>query len=161
MAAMLILATILTTTRIGVLLARHTPLWILVGIQTFRWPLELAMHAMAERGVMPTVMSYSGRNFDIVSGVTALFLAVAIRQGWAGRHVIAGWNLLGSALLLNIVGVSILATPMVGYFGPDQLNVWITYPPFVWLPAVMVLAALVGHLLIARALTTRALRTRR
>jgi hypothetical protein len=30
--------------------------------------------------------------------------------------------------------------------------VWVTYPPYVWLPAVMVLAALAGHLLIFRAL---------
>jgi hypothetical protein len=28
----------------------------------------------------------------------------------------------------------------------------VTYPPFVWLPAVLVLAALAGHLVIFRAL---------
>jgi hypothetical protein len=28
----------------------------------------------------------------------------------------------------------------------------VTYPPYVWLPAVMVVAALAGHLLIFRAL---------
>jgi hypothetical protein len=32
------------------------------------------------------------------------------------------------------------------------LNVWVTYPPYVWLPAIMVTAALAGHLLIFRAL---------
>jgi hypothetical protein len=30
--------------------------------------------------------------------------------------------------------------------------VWVTYPPFVWLPAVMALAGLAGHLVIFRAL---------
>jgi hypothetical protein len=30
--------------------------------------------------------------------------------------------------------------------------VWVTYPPYVWLPTVMVTAALSGHLLIFRAL---------
>ena len=34
-------------------LARRVPLWALVGVQGFRLPLELAMHEMAERGVMP------------------------------------------------------------------------------------------------------------
>jgi hypothetical protein len=33
-----------------------------------------------------------------------------------------------------------------------DLNVWVMRPPFVWLPAVMVLAALAGHLLVFRAL---------
>ena len=62
------------------------------------------------------------------------------------------WNVLGLALLANVVTVAILATPRFRYFGGDRLNIWVTYPPFVWLPAVMVLAALAGHLLIFRAL---------
>jgi heme exporter protein D len=37
----------------------------------------------------------------------------------------------------------------------------VTYPPFVWLPAVMVLAALAGHLLIFRALSHRKQAVRR
>jgi hypothetical protein len=31
-------------------------------------------------------------------------------------------------------------------------NVWVTQAPFVWLPAVMVLAALLGHILLFRRL---------
>ena len=52
--------------------ANHVPLWILVAVQGFRLPLELAMHRLYERGIMPEQMSYSGRNFDIVTGATAL-----------------------------------------------------------------------------------------
>ena len=55
-------------------------------------------------------------------------------------------------LLINVVTVAILGTPRFRYFGDQYLNVWVTYPPFVWLPAVLVLAALAGHLLIFRAL---------
>src|SRR5262245_18581464 len=40
------------------------PLWTLVAAQAFRLPLEIAMHALAERGIMPEQMSYSGLNFD-------------------------------------------------------------------------------------------------
>jgi len=47
---------------------------------------------------------------------------------------------------------AILGTPRFQYFGPDRQNTWVTYPPYVWLPAVMVLAALAGHLIIFRAL---------
>jgi hypothetical protein len=53
--------------------------------------------------------------------------------------------------------VALLGTPRFRYFGADNLNVWITYAPFVWLPAVMVLAALAGHLLIFRALASEQL----
>jgi hypothetical protein len=136
----------------GRLLATTLPLWILVGIQGFRLPLELAMHAMYDRGIMPVQMSYSGRNFDIVTGITALVVAAALRSGLAPRWLAGAWNVLGLALLLNIVTIAILSTPRFAFFGPDRLNVWVTYPPFIWLPAVMVLAALAGHLLIFRAL---------
>jgi hypothetical protein len=36
------------------------------------------------------------------------------------------------------------------WFGDDRLNVFVTYPPFVWLPAILVPAALMGHILVWR-----------
>ena len=46
---------------------------------------------------------------------------------------------MGLVLLINVVTVAILATPAVRYFGDDNLNVFVTYTPYVWLPAVMAL----------------------
>jgi hypothetical protein len=136
-------------------LAAHIPLWMLVAVQGFRLPLELAMHRMFERGIMPEQMSYSGRNFDIVTGATALIVAALVATDRGGRLLVAAWNAIGLALLLNIVIVAIVSTPMFALFGPERLNTWVTYPPFIWLPAVMVLAALTGHLIIFRALGHR------
>jgi len=148
-----IIAGRLAAGRVGGRLAASIPLWVLVGVQGFRLPLEIAMHRMAERGIMPDQMSYSGRNFDIVTGITALVVAALVASGRAGRGLVTVWNVVGLALLLNIIAVAVLSTPFFAYFGPDRLNVWVTYPPFVWLPAVMVLAALAGHLIIFRAVS--------
>jgi len=145
------LAVAMAFTGYGSRLARGLPLWTLVAVQGFRLPLELAMHTMHERGVMPVQMSYSGRNFDIVTGITAILVAWLVASGRGGRRLVLTWNVLGLALLLNVVTIAILSTPRFAYFGEERLNVWVTYPPFVWLPAVMVLAALAGHLLIFRA----------
>ena len=136
----------------GTRIATTIPLWILVLVQGFRLPLELAMHGMYTRGIMPVQMTYTGRNFDIVTGALAIVVGILAARGVVGRGIIAAWNVLGLALLINVVTVAILATPRFRYFGDDNLNVWVTYPPFVWLPAVMVLAALAGHLLIFRVL---------
>ena len=136
----------------GSRIASTMPLWVLVLVQAFRLPLEVAMHAMYVRGVMPVQMSYTGLNFDIVTGATAIPVALLAATGRAGPRLIAAWNIVGLGLLVNVVTVAILATPRFRYFGDDHLNIWVTYPPFVWLPAVMVLAALAGHLLIFRAL---------
>jgi hypothetical protein len=137
---------------LGRRLAAFIPLWALVGVQAFRLPLEVAMHTMYERGIMPEEMTYTGRNFDIVTGATAVVVAAMLVTGRAGRGLVMLWNVMGLALLMNVVTVAILATPRFRYFGSERLNTWVTYPPFVWLPAVMVLAALAGHLVIFRAL---------
>lgn len=147
-----LLALRLSMGRFGRVLATGVPLWTLVAVQSFRFPLETAMHALYERGIMPVQMSYSGRNLDIVTGVTALIVAVLVRRRVAGRMLVAAWNVMGLALLINVVAIALLSTPRIGFFGDDQLNVFVTYPPFVWLPAVMVLAAFAGHLLVFRAL---------
>ena len=133
-------------------LATGLPLWILIASQAFRLPLELAMHAMYERGVMPAQMSYSGYNFDIVTGTSAILVAALVKAGIGGIRLAAVWNVVGLALLANIVGIAIASTPVFAAFGPDRLNVWVMDPPFVWLPAIMVLAALAGHLVVFRAL---------
>jgi hypothetical protein len=150
--AVFILAARIALTRYGWRLAFGVPLWALVALQSFRLPLELAMHGLYERGIMPVQMTYTGRNFDIVTGATAIVVAALAWSGKGGRLLVAAWNLLGLALLINVIVVAILSTPRFRAFGDDRVNVFVMYTPFVWLPAVMVLAALAGHLLVFRAL---------
>ena len=151
MVAIVVLAIMIAYSRVGQQIARYVPLWALVAVQAFRLPLELAMHELTERGIMPEQMTYTGRNFDIVTGATAILVAWAVASGRGGRRLVIAWNLLGLALLVNVVTIAMLSTPAFRFFGDDRLNIFVTYPPYVWLPAVMVLAALAGHLLIFRA----------
>jgi hypothetical protein len=140
---------------LGTLLVRGLPLWALVGFQVFRFPLELVMHRAYVEGLMPVQMSYSGRNYDIVSGITAGVLAIWLGRGRAPRWMVASWNILGFALLVNIVTIAVVSTPLFRWFGSERLNTFVTYLPFVWLPAVLVVAALMGHILIWRQLSAR------
>lgn len=152
MAVTIGLATYTGSSRLGRELARNLPLGALVGFHAFRLPLELVMHRAADEGVMPGVMSYSGYNFDIVSGTTALALGLWLSFGRPPLWLVALWNALGFALLLAIGTIAILATPLFAAFGSDQLNVWVGYFPFVWLPGILVGAALLGHILVLRRL---------
>lgn len=67
------------------------------------------------------------------------------------------WNTLGLVLLANIVTVALLSAPTpLRVFMNEPANVWITHAPWVWLPAVMVFAALAGHVLVYRRLLVEA-----
>ena len=152
--AIVVLGTTIAFSPLGGRLA-HLPLWTLVAAQAFRLPLEIAMHGLVGRGIMPEQMGYTGRNFDVLTGASAIVVAALVACGVGGRKLVAAWNVAGLLLLVNIVAVAILSTPKFAVFGPDRLNVFVFYPPFVWLPAVLVLAALAGHLIVFRALSIR------
>jgi hypothetical protein len=138
--------------RVGARLAAGLSLAALVGVQSFRLPLELAMQRAYSEGVMPVQMSYSGYNFDIVTGILAILVAAGLAGGWLGRWAAWVWNGIGVLLLLNVVVIAILATPLVHVIVTDPPNTWITRPPYVWLPAVMVATALLGHIVVFRRL---------
>lgn len=135
-------------------LAAGVPLAWLVGIQGFRLPLELIMHRAAVEGVMPVQMSFSGWNFDIVTGITALMVAALIATKTAPRVLVVAWNTLGLVLLAVVGGIAVASLPPIHAFGssPKRLNTWVTRFPYVWLPAGPVAFALAGHLVVARRL---------
>jgi hypothetical protein len=138
---------------VGKRLAVGLPLAALVGVQAFRLPLELMMHRAYTEGLMPVQMSYSGYNFDIVTGATAIVVAGALVAGRGGTRLVLAWNLLGLALLINVLVIALLSAPLpFRTFHNEPANVWVTTAPFVWLPAVMVATALLGHIVIFRAL---------
>jgi hypothetical protein len=144
----------LARSSLGARLAERLPLAALVGFQAFRFPLELVMHRAATDGVMPIEMSFSGYNFDIVTGVTALVVGLGLRSGKVSLGVVRAWNVLGSVLLAAIVGIAFAALPWVHAFGAEHVNTWVLHFPYVWLPTVLVQAALFGHLLVFRRLAT-------
>lgn len=157
--AVLTLSTTIAFSRYGTRFVDGLPLWILVAGQVFRLPLEWLMHRAADEDVMPPQMSYSGWNFDIVTGITAIPVAFLLARGFRHARAIAiGWNVLGSVLLANILTVAMLSTPLAAAFGPERMNTWVAYPPYVWLPTMMVVCAITGHLVIFRKLWATARR---
>ncbi len=153
MGGVFIALTALTVGPVGRRLALGLPMAALVGFQAFRILVELLLHRAHVEGLIPIQMSYLGYNFDVLSGLTALILIPLIASGRAPRWLIGAWNALGLALLLTIVTISILSAPVpFRAFHEGPANVFVTFFPFVWLPTVLVAAALLGHMLVLRRL---------
>ncbi len=140
--------------RVGDRLARGLPLAVLVGFQSFRFPLELVMHRAAMEGVMPPQMSYSGWNLDILTGITAIIVSILIAMGRMPRWGIWAWNIGGIVLLTGIIVLAGVSSPMIRAFGdePARVNSWVAYFPYIWLATVHVVAAIAGHTVITRKL---------
>jgi hypothetical protein len=125
------------------------PVPALVAFQGFRLPLELVLHAWVAQGVIPATMTWSGRNWDIVSGVLALVAAPFCR-----RSRIAAWivNGVGLALLANVMRVAVMSSPVsFGWPVVPRLEL-IFHVPHVLIVPVCIGGALIGHIALTRAL---------
>lgn len=152
-AALTVCALLFARGELGGRLAVVVPLVALVGFQAFRIPIELWIHRGYELGVFPEHMTYSGLNFDVVSGLSALVVAFLLHRGVVGRRVVLAWNVVALGLLLTIVAISILSAPVpFRLFLTEPGSAYVQGFPGVWLPAVAVQAALMGHLLVFRRL---------
>jgi hypothetical protein len=146
-------STTLALSRFGGVLAQGLPVAALVGFHAFRLPLEIILHQLGNENAIPPQMTYHGMNFDVVTGVTAIAVALWAAAGTLPRVVLLLWNLLGLGLLLNIVTVAILSSPVpFRVFMNEPANTIIATAPFIWLPTVLVQFAWAGHLLIFRRL---------
>jgi hypothetical protein len=114
-------------------------------MQTVRAAVELCLLALFLCGAVPKLLTFEGINYDIITGITAPFVAIfayrSRQRGW-----IIAWNLLCLFFLFNVVfhGVLSVPTPLQRY-GFEQPNIGMLYFPFAWLPAFVVPAALFGH----------------
>lgn len=145
------LTLVLAFGRLGTALGAGLSLAALVGLQIFRFPLELVLHRLYVEGVLPVEMTYAGGNFDILSGLGALALWLWAKRAPVPRSLLWIWAVGGLLLLLNIVTTAVLAFPApFGWYEPANRIVatW----PWVWLPTVHVQLALFGHVVVLRRL---------
>lgn len=94
---------------VGKTLALGLPIPALVAFQVFRLPLELVLHSWAGQGAIPETMTWTGRNFDIFSGIVSL-LAAPLAARWRGAAWVA--NAVGLVLLVNVGRVAMLSSPL-------------------------------------------------
>ena len=120
----------------------------LILIQSFRIVMEIILLILFLEYIIPVQMTFEGRNFDILAGITALPVAYLVFKNKVSRNFIIGWNIFGLLLLANIVVVALLSTPIpFRYFMNEPANTVIAYFPFVWLPGFVVPVAYTMHFL--------------
>src|SRR6476646_1830312 len=129
---------------------------ILTQLHVVRVFVEVVLLWLYMYKFIPRLMTFEGRNFDILAGLTAPFVAYyGFRKRRMSRPFLIGWNIAALLLLLNIVVNAILSAPFpFQQFAFDQPNVAVLYFPFVWLPSFIVPLVLFSHLVVLRRLFT-------
>jgi hypothetical protein len=123
-------------------------------LHTVRVPVEIVLFWLFLQKTIPQLMTFEGRNFDILAGITApiVYYFVFVKQTMSKKMLLV-WNFACLALLFNIVINAILSAPVpFQQFAFDQPNIAITYFPFSLLASVVVPLVLLAHLVAIRQL---------
>jgi hypothetical protein len=128
----------------------------LIRLQSFRFFVEILLWMLFIDGILPEQMSFEGRNFDILAGVTAPVVVWMIASNKISKMGLIIWNLLGLGLLSNIVSIAILSTPTpIRIFMNEPANTIVAYFPVSFLPGLLVPLAYTLHLFSLRQLLVK------
>lgn len=150
----LLLIAVLLSTRPGKKFTGSLNIKTLTLLHIIRLPVEITLLLLFTYKKIPQLMTFEGRNFDILSGISApfIFYLVFVKKT-AGKKLLLWWNIICLALLLNIVINAVLSAPFpFQQFAFDQPNTAVLYFPFNWLPGVVVPLVLFAHLVVLQRL---------
>ncbi|MBS1537405.1 MAG: hypothetical protein JST20_06615 [Bacteroidetes bacterium] len=121
-----------------------------------RIPVEIVLFWLSIYKVVPELMTLEGRNFDILSGISApIIFYIVFYKRILSNSLLLVWNIVCLGLLINIVINAVLSAPFpFQQFAFDQPNIAVLYFPFVWLPCCIVPIVLLSHLATIRQLMT-------
>lgn len=124
------------------------PLKNLTYLNIVRIPVEIVLFWLFLNKAIPELMTFEGRNFDILAGLSAPIIAYfGLTKTILSRKTILLWNFICLGLLANIVVNALFSAPSpIQKFAFDQPNIAILNFPFSWLPTFIVPIVLFGHL---------------
>jgi hypothetical protein len=120
-------------------------------------PVEIVLYWLFLYKAVPKLMTFEGRNFDILSGLSApFFWYFGFIKQKLSRTVMIIWNLACLGLLLNVVVIAVLSLPTpFQQFAFDQPNIALGHFPFFLLPGCIVPMVMLAHIWSLRILILR------
>jgi hypothetical protein len=117
-----------------------------------RFFVELFLYQLFLQKLIPSSMTFEGRNFDILSGLTAPVVAyLYFTKKKISVNAFIAWNLFALGLLFNVVITGIFSAPgPFQKFAFDQPNIAILKFPYLFLPSVIVVLVLFSHLILLK-----------
>lgn len=130
------------------------PQQTLTWLHTSRIVVEIVLYFLFVHGAIPQLMTFEGRNFDIIAGMTAPLIALfGDKKQPLNKKIILGWNIICLLLVLNITIIAVLSLPTpFQRFAFEQPNIAVSYFPFNWLPAFVLPVVIFSHLAVIRQL---------
>lgn len=129
------------------------PIALPVYFQTFRIFVELLIWGLYKEGIGPELVTFEGRNLDILAGISAPIVGyLSYNRKVLSHKAVLVWNILGLLLLVNIVSlfITLVVKPQVWGFEQIPIDVKFTNPPYIFIAAVFMPVAVFMHVMSIR-----------
>jgi hypothetical protein len=120
---------------------------VLTIFHIIRIPVEITLLFLFLGRTIPEAMTFEGRNFDILSGISApIIYYLFFNKKLIGKTVVVLWNIACMLLLFSVVTSAVLSLPdRYQNFNFEQANIAVGFFPFLLLPALLVPLALFSN----------------
>jgi len=117
-------------------------------LHTIRIPVEIVLYYLFVHKMIPELMTFEGRNFDILAGITAPIVGFFLLKKKLSKKVVIAWNICSLILVSFILINGLLSAELpIQQFGFDQPNKAVAFFPFVLLPATVVPIVIYTHVI--------------
>jgi len=124
-------------------------------LHSVRIGVEIVLYYLFVYHLVPESMTFSGRNFDILAGLTAPFIAYfGWNKGKISKRWLLIWNWVCLLMVSQVVITGIFSAPSpFQQLAFDMPNTGILHFPFVWLPGIIVPVVIFGHIVAIKRLS--------
>ena len=122
-----------------------------IKISTFlhsvRIPIEIVLFGLFTHDMIPELMTFEGRNYDILVGITAPIIGWLYLKEKISKKILIGWNIIALFFVFFIFFNGILSAELpFQQFGFEQPNRAVNYFPYILLPATIVPIVIWTHI---------------
>lgn len=146
-----ILMILILTGRAGMqAVIQNTPVYLPVFLQSFRIIVELLIYGAFLEGIFPQRGTFEGLNFDILVGVSSIFIGLSALRGTISLKGIMIWNILSLGILLVTIYAFVSAYYFTDYVQTAGDGSKLVEFPYLLLPSGLLPIAIFLHVVSIR-----------
>jgi len=123
------------------------PIYLPIAYQSFRAFIELLFYFTFLRGILPVQVTFEGANYDVLLGISAIFMGLYAYRANASKKVLIAWNIIG----IGVVAFAAFTFITSFYFPSIWVNTAVSEEfnqfPYLLLPTFFMPSAIFMHIL--------------
>ncbi|PCJ97183.1 MAG: hypothetical protein COA50_05970 [Flavobacteriaceae bacterium] len=125
------------------------PIYIPIGYQSFRALIEVLFYYTFLQGILPLQVTFEGANYDVLLGISAIFMGIYAFKKNASKKLLLVWNFIGIGVVAFAAFIFITSFYFPSIWGQENAEISEEFNqfPFLLLPTFFMPSAIFMHIL--------------